>query len=207
MTLQELGRQDEAMAAWQELAASVGDSPLVQAHLGLARLQSGDPAGALADLRRARDGAGGRRRPLPVDLHIARALEALDRTAEARLELEGYLARSRVPAVQNLETAAARQRLADLLAGDGAAAERVASLHAEAQGIRSGLAPAILESAATRLTRDGPGAARAFLEQQAALDPGLPAALQDALSRRGAAGRPAADELRTLVNTLAAAPR
>ncbi len=204
LALQELGRQDEALAVWEALAREAGGSPLVLGHLGLARLESGDAEGALVRLRQAREAAGGRRLPLPVDLAIARALERLGREAEARLELEGYLASLRDASAPGLEGAAARQRLADLLERSGLQPDRVAALRAEAEGIRARQAPAILETAIGRFEREGLAAARAYLEQQANLDPGLPAALPGALGRRRASGRPVPEGLQELVAALAA---
>ncbi len=83
---------------------------------------------------------------------------------------------------------AARQRLADLLAGEPGKEEQVATLLTVAAADRKHLAASILDEVGTRLVSEGEASARAYLTRLGELDPLLGDELREEIDRRRAAG-------------------
>jgi tetratricopeptide (TPR) repeat protein len=186
LTLHDLGRPEEALEAWEPVRQVVGEVPLVLYHRGRARLDAGDTAGAVEDLRAVVQAQAFPQ--LPVEVDLARGLERLGLQDEARAQLEAYLARLAPEAPRSTAAVAARQRLADLLAGEPGNEEQVATLLAVAAADRNHLAASILNEVGTRLESEGEASARAYLAQLGELDPLLGDELRDEIDRRRAAG-------------------
>jgi predicted membrane-bound spermidine synthase/tetratricopeptide (TPR) repeat protein len=200
LTLHDLGRTEETIGAWEAAREVVGEIPLLLYHRGRARLDAGEIAGAVHDLDAAlRSGA---LLQLPVEVDLARGLVALGRREEARKRLEEYLARLGPEAPRSMGAVAARQRLADLLAGDPGQEERVAALLSLAAADRRRLIGGVLEGARSRLEGEGEEAALAYLEQLSRIDPVLPDAFREAIDRRQAVDDPLGSDLARLASEL-----
>jgi len=197
LTLQDLGRPEEALDAWERVSEVVGEVPLVLYHRGRTRLDAGDTAGAVEDLGAALQAEA--LLQLPIEIDLARGLETLGRREEARIHLEAYLARLAPEASRSLAAVAARQRLAALLAAEPREEERVAALLALATTERKRLVPSILEEAGARLEGEGEASARTYLAQLGELDPRLLDEIAEEIRRRQAAGNPIATDLVRMV--------
>jgi tetratricopeptide (TPR) repeat protein len=87
------GELDAARAAFERALRCTPDSLEALNHLAVTRLRAGDPAGAARHWQRVVDTAEREdiELPEPVHVHLARALRAADRAADARSVLERYL--------------------------------------------------------------------------------------------------------------------
>ncbi|MFQ5718026.1 MAG: fused MFS/spermidine synthase [Acidobacteriota bacterium] len=179
-TLQALGRDGEALRAWEKARQVLGDTPLVLMGVGQVRLAGGDPEAALADLTRAAQMPA--RPPEPIEVDIARALSALGRAHEARPWLEVYVAGLDATSERSAGGVAARERLGRLLLAGPGDARRGRALLDRAAALRSGIVPSLIRGAADLLSGDGEAAARVYVDGLCARDPALRKALLAATS-------------------------
>lgn len=189
LLLKELGRYADSVETWNLAEAAMGqDDLIVVSGRGRARLLAGDFPGALDDLTRTRQMGDGRAPAPLLIVDLARALVGSDRAAEARLELEAFTAGLPAEPTSDLAAIAARQILADLREAQDSGGERTALLREQAAAGRLLAVRSLLVKARRRLQTDSPEAASAYLEDLAARDPGMAAALNDSLALKPAEG-------------------
>lgn len=178
LSLQETDRLRPALEAWNRAAQVLTGDPLVLAYRGLVKFELGDP-GAAADFRAARALSATQPAPLPLDLYEACALQESGRSEEARPLLERFLGGA--SAQDELQSVAARERLARILARAPGQRSRADGLSGRAAEGRGRLVPSILADAARIAGEGDERGARAFLRDATSLDPALREALERAL--------------------------
>jgi spermidine synthase len=202
LTLQDLGRQADAIEGWNRAAAVVGPIPLIRHHRGRLLLQTGDIDGAVAELSTALRAPAEQALEAPAEVYLARALEEAGRPAEARAYLEAYLHRRAADDTLAAAAVAARERLARLLMQAGGDEERATVLASEAREHRQRLAAAVVDDAGNRLEAEGETSARAYLDELCSLDPLLAPALAAEVAGRHERGQDVSADLVRLVQQL-----
>ncbi len=174
-SLQETDRLPEALEAWNRAAEVVPGDPIVPAYRGLVRLYLRD-AGAIADFRAARALVTTPPPPIPLDLYEACALQDTGRDLDARPLLEEFLGGT--SGRDELQSVAALERLARILARFPAERARAEGLSSQAAAGRGRLIPSVLADAVRIADEGGESGARAFLRDAMALDPALGPAIE-----------------------------